>query len=390
MSAEMPRSQLLHPLICLLLVSVWSLGPQAFGAAARADLAALAANPPLGLPPLADPPTSARIDLGRRLFFDRRLSANDTLSCGMCHVPEQAFTQHELATPVGINGRNVRRNAPALFNVAYRQVLFHDARETDLAKQIWEPLLAANEMGNLTRVDVIRRLEREPMYVTAFEAVFDDGLTEATLGIALAAYQRALLSADSEFDRWFYGGDNHAVSDAAKRGFQLFIRSDCAQCHRLDRASAQFTDDDVHRTGIGYLRMQRTAAPITRLQVAPGVVIDIDPVSVTALPDDGHAEISGRAADRWAYRTPSLRNIAMTAPYMHDGSLVDLAAVIDFYASGGGSDPDKDPLIRRLEFDHQDRQDLIAFLKSLTGANLDALAADARTAPIGERSDAGE
>ena len=352
---------------------------------ASAGLSDLVARPPLGLPPLPDPPAAALIDLGRRLFFDRRLSANDTLSCGMCHVPEQAFTQQELATPVGINGRSVRRNAPALFNVAYRRVLFHDARETDLAAQIWGPLLAADEMGNHSRAAVIDRLRKDPHYAADFADSFQAGLTERTLGLALAAYQRALLSADAPFDRWFYGGDSSAMSESAKRGFHLFVGNDCAGCHLFNRTSALFTDDDIHRTGTGFQRDARNSTPTTRVQVAPGVMLDIEPFAVAAAVDDGHAEISGRPADRWSYRTPSLRNVALTGPYFHDGSMASLDEVIEFYVSGGGADPDKDPLIRPLDLDSREREDLVSFLRALTGSNVEALAADARLAPIGER-----
>ena len=159
-----------------------------------ARLHSLAANPPVGLPPLAaeQPVTAAGIELGRRLFFDRRLSFNDTLSCAMCHVPEQGFTQNELATPVGIEGRSVKRNAPALYNVAYREALFFDGREENLEQQIWSPLLAANEMGNPSVGTVLRRLRATGEYAAAFQSLYGEGITMGTLGRALADYQRAM------------------------------------------------------------------------------------------------------------------------------------------------------------------------------------------------------
>lgn len=351
----------------------------------RADLLARTANPPLGLPDLQRPLDPAHIDLGRRLFFDRRLSANDTLSCGMCHVPEQAFTQTELSTPVGINGRSVRRNAPALYNLAYRRILFHDARERSLVEQIWAPLLSPDEMGNASRAEVLDRLARIDEYAEAFRAGFAEGLTEHTLGIALAAYQSALLAADSPFDRWYYGGDTDALSPSAKRGFQLFLKHDCARCHLFERRGALFTDDDVHRTGVGYRRATGSTSTTTQLQVAPGLVISVDPFTVRRPEDNGHEEVTGRVEDRWAYRTPSLRNVAATAPYMHDGSIATLEAVLDFYDSGGGADPGADPLIRPLSLSGVDSTDLLAFLEALTSPDLDRLAQDARFSPIGER-----
>ena len=160
--------------------------------AVPADLEKLSRKPPLGLEPPSQIPRQQVIALGRRLFFDRRLSANNTLSCGMCHIPEQAFTQNELATPVGIEGAVVIRNAPSLYNVGYRDVLFHDGRETNLERQIWAPLLAANEMGNPDKSSVLTRIAADDHYQNAFREAFPDGLTEQTLGTALAAYQRAL------------------------------------------------------------------------------------------------------------------------------------------------------------------------------------------------------
>jgi cytochrome c peroxidase len=351
-----------------------------------ANLARLAADPPLGLPPLADPPARELIDLGRRLFFDRRLSANETISCAMCHVPEQAFTQNELATPVGIEGRFVRRNAPALYNVAYQQTLFHDGRENSLEAQIWSPLLAANEMGNPDRQTVLGRVAADPDYLPEFADLFPDGLGEAALGEALAAYQRALLSAESPFDRWFFGGDRDAVSESARQGFFLFNEAGCARCHRFSHREALFTDHGFHRTGVEHASRRREANPPTSIQVAPGVAIPLS-VSVPAPDrnDEGRMEVTGSVDDRWRYRTPMLRNVAITGPYMHDGSLATLSDVLAFYGSGSGADPERDPLLAGLILSADEQQAIVAFLESLTGANVDALAADARIVPIGDR-----
>jgi cytochrome c peroxidase len=355
----------------------------------RADLAALAASPPLGLPALPTPPAGSLVDLGRRLFFDRRLSANQTISCGMCHVPEQAFTQNELATPVGIEGRFVRRNAPALYNVGYRRLLFHDGRETDLVQQIWAPLLAVNEMGNRDRAAVLDEISADPSYRTAFNALFSDGITDVNLGRALAAYQRALLSADSPFDRWFFGGNTDAITEQAKRGFFQFNEAGCNRCHRFTNDHAHFTDDDLHRTGVEHASRAREALPVDRIQIAPGVVVPLEvSVPVPARNDDGQMEVTGEPADRWRYRTPSLRNVALTAPYMHDGSLRTLKDVIEFYDGGSGADPGRDPALVPLSLDDTQKKDLIAFLESLTGSNVDELAADARSTPIGDRQHA--
>ncbi len=350
---------------------------------APAQLAMLVAAPPLGLPPLvADNAISAAgIALGRRLFFDRRLSFNGTLSCAMCHVPEQGFTQNELATPVGIEGRSVKRNAPTLYNVAYRKTLFFDGREENLEQQIWSPLLADNEMGNPSVGTVLRRLREIGEYDAPFQALYGAGISMATLGRALAEYQRALLAANAPFDRWYFGGHGDALTDAAKRGFALFVDQGCAGCHRIEDNHAHFTDDAFHNTGLGF---RSAMQPNRRLQLAPGVFVErTDAAIVPQFPDLGRYEATGLAPDRWKFRTPSLRNVAVTAPYMHDGSLATLADVIEFYAAGGVPNPGLDPLIRPLGLNKQQKNDLLQFLISLTADNVDDLAADARLAPIG-------
>ena len=299
----------------------------------------LADNPPLGLPdmPAGAPITAAGIELGRRLFFDRRLSFNGTLSCAMCHIPEQGFTQKELATPVGIEGRSVKRNAPTLYNVAYRKTLFFDGREDNLEQQIWSPLLAANEMGNPSVGTVLRRLRSIGEYDAVFAALYGEGIGMETLGRALAEYQRALLSADSPFDRWYFGGDTNAVTDSVKRGFALFVERSCSDCHQFQDDHAHFTDDGFHNTGLG---LQRSMQPSRRLQLAPGVFVErTNDTLVPRFSDLGRYEATGVSSDRWKFRTPGLRNIAVTAPYMHDGSLSTLANVIEFYDAGGRAKP---------------------------------------------------
>lgn len=353
----------------------------------RLDLADLAANPPLGLPPLLDPPDSAAIDLGRRLFFDRRLSANKTLSCGMCHVPEQAFTQNELATPVGIEGRFVRRNAPALFNVGYRARLFHDGRENSLEAQIYSPLLAENEMGNKSRQAVLATIGAIPDYTQAFAARFADGLTENNLATVLAAYQRALLSADSPFDRWYLGGDSAAIEPRAREGFFLFAQVGCNRCHTFNNRFAHFTDDGLHRTGTEFASRARETRPLEALQIAPGVQVPLsNTIPAPERHDRGLEEVTGQVHDRFRYRTPSLRNVALTGPYMHDGSLGTLLDVVNFYNEGGGADPGKDPTLIPLNLTALEKDALVAFLEALTGSNLDALAEDARSVSIGDRN----
>ncbi len=327
-----------------------------------ADLVALVDRPPLGLPPLAlpRPITADSVSLGRRLFFDRRLSFNGTLSCAMCHIPEQGFTQHELTTPAGIEGRVVKRNASALYNVAYRKILFFDGREDTLEQQVWSPLLAVNEMGNPSIGVVLRRLNETTDYEATFIDVFGTGINVLTLGMALADYQRGLISADSPFDRWYFSGMSDAVGDSAKRGFELFVDKDCSACHQLENGFAHFTDDDFHDTGLGFDVAMKGPQQTTRMQIAPGVIIDIESDALPPNPNDlGRYEITGKPEDRWKFRTPSLRNVAITAPYMHDGSLARLRDVLNFYNAGGVPHDEQDERVRPLGLTEQQIEDYI-------------------------------
>ena len=369
------------------------------GIAARrgspADLLARANDPPLGLPPLEvpddNPLTASKIALGRKLFYDRRLSGNDTFSCAMCHIPEQGFTSHELATAVGIEGRTVRRNSPTLYNVGHRKRLFHDGRDTRLEHQIWGPLLAQNEMGNPSIGAVLEKIRGLSDYDGRFERAFPErGLTIETLGMAIASYERALVSGGSDFDRWRYGGEDSAFSPAARRGFELFTgKARCSACHPIGEQHALFSDAEFHNTGVGFAATRGTASATLSVQVAPGVVLAVarDIVSQVSEPrpsDLGRYEITQRPADRWKYLTPTLRNVALTAPYMHDGSLATLRDVVAFYDTGGFPNEERDPLIRPLGLRPAEVDDLVAFLESLTSRDVAALVEDAFAAPIGD------
>ena len=352
-------------------------------------------NPPLGLPKVPvlkdDPVTVEKVALGRRLFFDRRLSRNNTISCAMCHIPDQGFTNNEIATAVGIEGQTVRRNAPTIYNAAYAKLLFHDGRETRLEQQIWGPLLARNEMGDPAVGYVLDKIRALPDYRGRFEAAFDGrGLTMETLGMALANYERTLLSANSPFDRWHFGKERGAVSPSAARGFQLFtVKAGCAHCHTIAENYALFTDQQLHNTGVGYRQTMASTPSHRRVQLAPGTFVTMDTAVVADAseppPSDlGRYEISEDPNDRWKYKTPGLRNVALTAPYMHDGSLATLREVVEFYDAGGATNELLDPAIRPLHLSDTEKDDLVAFLESLTGSNVGAIVADGLAAPVGD------
>ncbi|MES9830868.1 MAG: cytochrome c peroxidase [Candidatus Thiodiazotropha sp. DIVDIV] len=359
------------------------------------DLFTIATKPPLGLPPVpvpADNPLSReKIELGRKLFYDRRLSLNDTFSCAMCHVPEQGFTSNELAMAVGIEGRSVRRNSPTIYNTAYATLLFHDGREQTLEQQVWGPLLAKNEMGNPSVGHVLSKIRKIKNYQGLFEKAFDGkGVSMETLGMALASYQRTLISGDSPFDRWYYGRDETAVPAEARRGFELFTgKAGCAACHLVGERAALFFDDQLHNTGIGYRESMGIFPEKEQVTIAPGVTIDIDRSVIESVgekppTDVGQYEVTENPFDRWKYKTPSLRNVALTAPYMHNGSLSTLKDVVDFYDLGGIPNELQDPLIRPLGLTEIEKDDLVSFMQSLTGSNVDTLVADAFAAPVGD------
>lgn len=349
--------------------------------------------PQLGLPPVPhpvdNPPTEAKIALGRKLFFDRRLSINRTMSCAMCHVPEQGFANWELATAIGVEGRSVKRNAPSVINVGFLTPLFHDGRDPALETQFVAPLVARNEMANPSIGHVVAELNRLPDYRPLFDAAFAAPASLDRIGQSLGAYQRSLTLGNSAFDRWYYGGDETALNAAAQQGFALFTgKADCASCHLIETDHALFTDQQFHDTGYGRMREERRQNPPAThpVQVAPGVVHQVDfsrirAVSAPREADLGRYEVTEEPEDRWKFRTPGLRNLAVTAPYMHDGALTTLGEVLAFYNAGGAGHPDQDARIRPLGLSPTELADIEAFLLALTSEGLDCLVAEARSHP---------
>jgi len=356
-------------------------------------------DPPLGLPmvvpqPVDNPATAEKIALGRKLFFDRRLSHNATMSCAMCHVPEQGFAQNELATSVGVEGRTVKRNAPTVLNSAYQARLFHDGREESLELQVLGPLLARNEMANPSVGYVLATIRAAPDYDGLFEAAFGGPVSLLYLGRAIAVYERTLLSGDSPFDRWRFGGQRDAVDAAVKRGFTLFSgKALCISCHFAGGDDALFTDHELHNTGIGYRNdvLDRGDEGSVRVEVAPGVFMQVERSVIDAVgekpPKDlGRMEVTHDPDDLYAFKTPGLRDVALTAPYMHDGSLPTLRAVIDFYDRGGIDNPNLSPIMRPLKLTEAEKDDLLAFLRSLTGGTVADVIAEARSGGVGNVS----
>jgi cytochrome c peroxidase len=280
---------------------------------------------PLGLDlympvPEDNPLTTERIERGRELFSDTRLSRDRTVACASCHDPDRAFTDGR-PVPIGVFNRAGRRSAPTLINRGYGRSFFWDGRAASLEEQVLQPIQDTNEM-DMTLPEVSARI----------------GMPIEEISRSLASFVRSLLSGDSPFDR-FINGDRAALTAEQQNGLQLFRgKGNCTACH----VGPTFSDERFHNTGIAWRD--------GRLQ------------------DEGRSAVTKRVEDRGAFKTPTLREIARTAPYMHDGSVLTLADVVEFYDKGGTANPGLDPELRPLHLTAPEKNALIAFLDALTGA----------------------
>ena len=359
-----------------------------------ADLLGNIKSEHLGLPSFSayqqEVPDASAISLGRKLFFDRRLSRNKTMSCAMCHIPEQGFTSNELKRPIGVEGRNLKRNAPTLLNVIFNRRLFWDARESNLAQQVWSPLLAKNEMNNPSVGHVLEQLHSDEEYLGMFMNTFGEKANMMNVGQALAQYQQSLIGASSRFDQWYFGRDKNALNELEQQGFTVFMgKGACQSCHSVGDNYALFTDQQLHNTGVGYEDSMRKTPKSIAIQLAPGMSAEVDKELINSVGekkenDLGLYEITLKPPDRWKYRTPSLRNVALTAPYMHNGEFSSLDEVIEFYNVGGTPNALRSPLIRPLNFTTDEQVALREFLKSLTSSNVAELVLDGFAAPVGD------
>jgi cytochrome c peroxidase len=303
---------------------------------------------PLGLPPVPipadNPPTAQTIALGRTLFYDMRLSKDNTVSCASCHNPNLAFSDgRPLAR--GVGGMLGIRNAPTLLNAAYSPLQFWDGRAKSLEEQSAAPMENPVEMDQKHEVSV-SKIGKDPAYQAEFAQAFGPGpVTLEKIQKSLASFERTLLSGDSPFDQYQYGGNKQALSPAAIHGLAIFQdpnRGNCAVCHTIDKNYALFTDGKFHNTGAGV----NGAGDFTDLGRFTSTKIE---------------------TTKGEFKTPTLRDVALSAPYMHDGSLKTLKDVVDFYAGGGNSNPFLDKEMKPLNLSAQDRADLVKFLESLTG-----------------------
>ena len=294
---------------------------------------------PLGLdlyrPEPADNPTlPATVTLGRRLFHERRLSRDSSLACVDCHRPDRAFTDGR-AKAVGVFGRRGPRSVPTIVNRAWGESFFWDGRIATLEAQVLEPIVARLEM-DLTIDEAIERLRATSPYPTAFRDAFGRDVNRDDLARALAAYVRTIKAGASPFDRYVWG-EPDALSPDAQAGLRLFRgRASCAACH----VGPTLTDEEFHNTGVFW-----GGQPY----------------------DAGRVVVTGVAEDTGKFKTPTLREVSRTAPYMHDGSIATLEAVVEFYDRGGNDNPFRDKELRPLRLTEHEKAALVAFLESLSG-----------------------
>lgn len=310
---------------------------------------------PLQRLPLQDP---ARVELGKTLFFDRRLSGDGTVSCAVCHIPDEAFADGQPISGAYPTNKHWRHTS-SLLNVGYLNVFFWDGRSVSLEDQALGPIHTSFEM-NLNPRYLVAKLREIPEYQQLFELAWGGGVTLERIVGALATFERTLQVTDSPFDR-FLRGEKDALSAEAKLGMQIFFgeRGNCSKCH----AGSLLTDQKFYNLGVAELPEllsdpQHRATRNFFLAEMGLDAMDRDP---------GHFAVTRKNQDMGAFRTPPLRQVEQTGPYMHNGSLATLSEVIEFFNRGGGVDPNKTKEIKPLGLTHDEKLALEAFLRSLTG-----------------------
>lgn len=332
---------------------------------------------PRGIPPALwlrhipadNPSTAAKVALGEQLFSDKRLSLDGTLSCATCHDPASAFAEHN-ARAVGLNGRAGARNAPTLLNAMFRPAQFWDGRASSLEEQLTQPLVNPAEMGMPGYDSVVARVAAAAEYRRQFAEVFGaQGVTIGNIARAIAAYERTLLSGNSPFDR-FIAGDAAAITAAQRRGWELFRgKAQCVACHTFNPATPFFTDFKSHNTGVATRGQDfaRLAADVARLGDAPDRAAALGLLAHSGGPSElGRYAVTRRIEDIGAFQTPTLRDVELTSPYMHDGSEKTLIDVVRFYDRGGERNPYLDERVRPLNLTDAEMSELVEFMRALT------------------------
>jgi cytochrome c peroxidase len=310
---------------------------------------------------------NAKVELGRVLFFDKRLSKDGTVSCATCHDPAWAFASRE-PVATGVRGLKGTRNAPTLLNSFFSTSYFGDGRALTLDEQAKQPLLNDKEMGMETEAAVVQRVAAIDEYRRAFRRIFRrEGITLASIANAIATFERTLVSRTSPFDR-FIAGNKNAISDAEKQGWQLFKgKAKCIECHTFSAVSPFFTDFKFYNTGIG--ARGKSLEDLTRRLGFK----DLDPARLAHQPefsDLGRFLVTRAPKDIGAFKTPTLRDVELTGPYMHDGSIKTVLDVLKFYNEGGVKNPFLHARMQPLNLTDVELNQLAEFLRALTSDDI--------------------
>lgn len=290
---------------------------------------------PFGIAPAPEdnPTTQAKIDLGRKLFFDKRLSRDESVSCASCHLPEYAFTDR-MRKSTGVGGAKTERNAPSVLNAAWLTSVMFDAHLETLEKQVTVPIQEPVEM-DLSIGDLLARLKKDKEYQKAAREIYGRDFDAWVLTRSIAAFQRSLISDNSRFDQYYYGGVEEALSKAEVRGWKIFSEKlYCTKCH----APPLFTNYEALNNGL-YENYGK---------------------------DEGRFRIHHDSLDIGKFKVPSLRNVELTFPYMHDGSLWELEEVIEHYSRGGAGHWNQDTRIQPFTLSNSEKRDLLKFFNTLT------------------------
>ncbi|UTW64628.1 c-type cytochrome [bacterium SCSIO 12741] len=292
---------------------------------------------PIGFPPVSYPEDNAhtpeRWKLGRRLFYDPVLSRDSSISCGSCHHAGHAFSDTVALSP-GVESAPGVRNAPTLTNVAYHPYFTRDGGVKTLETQILVPIQEHNEF-DFNIVLIAERLYRDSTYQRMSKLAYNRNPDPYVISRAIACFERTLVSGNSRYDQFLLSGNSSLLSRSERRGMELFFseRTQCSSCH----SGFNFTSYEITNNGL-YLHYA----------------------------DSGRKRLTNLESDRATFKVPTLRNVALTAPYMHDGSMPDLESVVAHYSAGGKNHPNRHPLIRPLDLSPKEQQDLVSFLRTLT------------------------
>jgi len=365
------------------------------GLCAVAVLAEDAPGVPLGLPdvpyPEGNPQSAEKVALGDTLFHDKRFSSTGEVSCATCHAAEKAFTDGPLSVSEGIDKLTGTRNAPTVINAAYFESMFWDGRSPSLEDQALHPFVNPVEMGLKDHQPILDVVRSDPDYVKQFGTVFGkqgEAVTMKEVTQAIAAFERTQIAGNSPFDRWYFGGQEDALTPAQKAGFDVFVNEGrCVSCHLVEQTQALFTDNRFHNIGVGINAIQDDVPQLAgEFLKAEATLAEVD---VKVLSDKRTSELGRFAVTRdfdglGSFKTPTLRNVAVTAPYMHDGSLKTLRETVEHYNNGGVTEVD-DPVndflsggIRPLNLTDEQIDDLVAFMEALTSPEYAELALAAR------------